>query len=359
MRKYDPNRTFYLDFTQTMCYNEQNYVYCGGRGCGKSTGVQMILVKDFLKRGRKFMWWRIKDVAVKELSAGPFFDLAVRTKYHIKKSYVKTDIIYADFGEGIKEVGRVGAIASFYNLKGTPQHELSKEDKADIKDKVKKTTKKLMAGGYYNCCLDEMNLEATERSLSAPIAYCLSNTIETLFRLDNNFRLFMLGNTLAESSELLVDLFGGFCPNDYGIYHLRKYDVVIQMIEDSDKYKAAREQSWAGKHYGSHSTFTNRIMFDDKLVTKKKHLSKQTAAIYFDNMDYFVVCDGKVITKQKIAEGNKKIQKIALKPLIIGVQYDKNLAKMVIDNTLLRQFEFQNRSVMTMFQTRLKYLLGE
>lgn len=358
MRKYDPNRTFYLDFTQTLCYNEQNYVYCGGRGCGKSTGVQMIFVKDFLKRGRRFMWWRIKDVAVKELSAGPFFDAAVKAKYGIKNSYVKADVIYADFGEGIKEVGRVGAIATFYNLKGTPQHSLTKTEKNEIKANVRRKTKELTIGGYYNCCLDEMNLEATERSLSAPIAYCLSNTIETLFRLDNNFRLFMLGNTLSESSELLVDLFGGFCPNDYGIYHLRKYDVVIQMIEDSDKYKAEREKSWAGKHYGQHSTFTNKILFDDKLVSKKKRLAKQEEVIYFDNFDYFTIVDG-VVTKQKIAEGNKHIKKIAMRPLIIGVPFVKELRDFVVDKTLLRQYKFKNRSVMTMFQTRIKYLIGE
>ena len=160
--------------------------------------------------------------------------------------------------------------------------------------------------------LDEMNAERSEKK-TFDITYAFVNQLETICRLDLDRRIILLGNTLEEGSDILANAFN-FIPNDFGIYYLKNKRAVIQMIEDSDKYKAARKNSIAGILTPDESTFTNKVDSDVQLLFKGKQLPKQSMIIKFDNNSQYVLC-GNVITKQKVAKGSK-LPVIALKPYL-------------------------------------------
>ena len=364
MRKYNNNRTFYLDTTQAFGYPALFYVFLGGRGCGKTCNAgQGYCLKQFFKKGQKFLWLRLKEPSVKKLLASDakdFIDDVNIQKFGITGLMTKGDTVYVTRGNPedkstYQEMCKILALSTFYQTKGVALNKgevkvVNKEASAsESKQKIKKQLTK-----YRNIVLDEMNAERSEKK-TFDITYAFVNQLETICRLDLDRRIILLGNTLEEGSDILANAFN-FIPNDFGIYYLKNKRAVIQMIEDSDKYKAERKKSIAGILTPDESTFTNKVDSDVKLLFKGKQLPKQSMIIKFDNNSQYVLC-GNVITKQKVSKGSK-LPVIALKPYLVGTPYDKEKANQFITNVQLRLYEFDMLLTLKKFMTEIKLLKG-
>ena len=79
-------------------------------------------------------------------------------------------------------------------------------------------------------------------------------------------RIFLIGNTLEECSDILTMF--NFIPEQFGRYKLKSRRCVIDYMPPSEKYKARRKGSVADLLTPEVSNFTNEISFDKTLVTQ-------------------------------------------------------------------------------------------
>lgn len=292
--------------------------------------------------------------------AKDFIDDVNIQKFGITGVKVKGNDVYVTRGNpedpsSWQEMCKILALSTFYQTKGVALNkgEIKVVDKrADEKESAKNIKNAIRK--YKNIVLDEMNTERSEKK-TMDITYAFVNQLETICRLDLDRRIILLGNTLEEGSDILANAFN-FIPNDFGIYYIPRKRAVIHMIEDSDKYKAARKNSIAGILAPDESTFTNKVQSDIDLVCRNRQLPKQSYIIKFDNNKQYVVC-GNVITSQKVSKGSK-LPVIALRPYLVGTPYDKEKALEVITNVQLRLYKFDMLLTLKKFMTEIKLLKG-
>ena len=74
---------------------------------------------------------------------------------------------------------------------------------------------------FRTIVLDEMNAERSEKR-TFDICYALVNQLENLCRTDTDRRIFMLGNTLEEGSDILANAFN-FKTDFVNFYYLKLY----------------------------------------------------------------------------------------------------------------------------------------
>lgn len=145
---------------------------------------------------------------------------------------------------------------------------------------------------YYHICLDEFQLEKTQRS-QGDICYQFVNQLENLVRsTKERMRIFLIGNTLEECSDILTMF--NFIPEQFGRYKLKSKRCVIDYMPNSEQYKARRKGSVSDILTPQASNFTNEISFDKSLVTQQR-LVKPTAIIHFSKTVKFTVWDSNVV----------------------------------------------------------------
>lgn len=327
------------------------YILLGGRGTGKTYSTQKYCIKRWLKTGEPFAWIRLKEPAVNKLlanNAADLIDSKLREEFNLGEFRVKGTKVYVD---GV-EFCRIMALSTFYQDKGVAMNRTSKRE-LSIDDKEANKNLKNALKPYRTIVLDEMNAERSEKR-TFDICYALVNQLENLCRTDLNRRVFMLGNTLEEGSDILANIFN-FIPEEFGIYRLHKKRAVIHYIEDTEEYKAKRAASIAGILAPNESTFTNKIQSDIDLVVKdKKHLNSPPSFILNFGSKRFLVYNG-VITNEKIPKDTKMYQ-IALKPYIPGLPYYADQAKQIILNAQQRLYKFDMLYTLKQFYKEIKTL---
>lgn len=337
------------------------FVLIGGRGCGKTVSSQNYCLKQFFKKGRKFLWLRLKEPSVKALlqnNAADFIDSTLMEKWGITGLKVEGNSVYVtrDINptkESYKEMCKIMALSTFYIMKGVA---LNKKGKTTTKDqKLDEATSKAMIKRnlqkYRNIVLDELNQEKSEKK-TFDISYAFVNQLETVCRNDLDRRIILCGNTLEEGSDILSNCFN-FIPNELGTYYLKNKRAVIDYIDDSADFKKARKNSIAGILAPQASTFTNKIDSDIKLISGKTN-EPTTYIIRFDNGKDFAVC-GNTITKKKISK-QSNVPIIAMKPYLIGVPYYKDRATVVIERAQQRLFTFDMLVTLKQFYSEIKLL---
>ena len=224
-----------------------------------------------------------------------------------------------------KLMARVYALSTFYNDKG------SIFDKDFLNDLAMR----------YNIAIDEFEREKGERN-TFDIVYSLVNQLENNVRSTiNRTKIFMLGNTLEEASDVLCSF--GFIPEKWGTFTLVRHKkiltqimkelddpnpdiqkaarkrygelvkkdkkffgkrAVIENIEPSENYLNRRAGTIADILLPTASTFTNKIDTDNTLIDKSK-LVTPISVIKFtkDPKDWFTVWNSNLIAKYN---GEKK-----------------------------------------------------
>ena len=256
-------------------------------------------------------------------------DPDIARKYNLKLT-TKGNNVY-DNG---KKMATVLALSTFANDKGVA---LFDKDFLDVQDMA------------YHICLDEFQLEKTQRS-QGDIAYQFVQQMENLLRsTKQRVKIFLIGNTLEEASDILT-LFN-FIPEEFGRYKLKSKRAIIDYLPPSEAYIERRKGTVADLLMGNQSNFTNKIDFDMSLITKAR-LRKPTATIVFDKKTKYTLWDNAVIAEYN---GEFTKQQIAMRPyqdLIFNQALRDNVIALY-DN---RNFYFRNLITQKKFQKEIQII---
>lgn len=312
------------------------YILLGAREAGKSYAVMDFFLHEYFYKEKPFMWLRLKESSTKKLlnnNAMEFIDISLMSKYHISSVDLKvkgTTVFYKN-----KVMAKILALSTFYNDKGIALF----EDK-DLENEM----------FSYNCALDEFQKENSEKN-TFDITYAFVNQLENLFRHKTNARIFLIGNTVEECSDILT-LFN-FIPESFGRYKLKKKRAVIDYIPPSKKYIERRKGSIADILTPEASTFTNKQTFDRSKIYKGR-LVKPEFIIEFRNHK-FTVWDGNVINRWN--KENKTI--IPMVPLLMNnTVFKSELRDQIILLNYEKKFMFRDLLTQKLFDKCVKEVKG-
>ena len=378
-----------------MGYANWAIMFCllGGREIGKSYSVTNLFVDEWKNKGIPFIWMRLTERQAQKLltnNADKLVDPDLRRKYNLdlvtngnnvyEVKREEREVTRKDGTVTIEKkivekklMAKVYAISTFYSDKG------SIFDKDFLEDLTMR----------YNIAVDEFEREKGERN-TFDILYCLVNQLENNIRSTvKRTRIFFLGNTLEEASDILCAL--NFIPEQWGTFKLVRHKktlvrllkemddpnkkvqkrareeygrliekdknyfgkrCVIQNIEPSEKYRNRRAGTIADILMPQASTFTNKIDTDTTLVTKQR-LKEPEYVIKFtkDKNDWFTVWDGNIVKKYN---GEKKTV-IPMRPYLDAI-YQPKLVNNIITLFDTRSFMFNNLITFKQFQGCLELL---
>ena len=211
-------------------------ILLGGREVGKSYSVTNFFVHQWKNKGIPFTWLRLTEKAASKLlqnNAEKLVDPDLRRKYDLdlvtngNNVYEVTKRTKPDKNGKTKILekklmARVYALSTFYNDKG------SIFDKDFLDDPNMR----------YNVAVDEFEREKGEKN-TFNILYSLVNQLENLLRSSKErVRIFFLGNTLEEASDILCAF--NFIPESFGIFKLKSKRCVIHNIAPTEEYKISK-----------------------------------------------------------------------------------------------------------------------
>lgn len=356
------------------------YFLLGGPQSGKSYSVTDFYCEQQVKYKTPFYWIRLTDAQSRKLlnnNAEKLVDPDLRRKYNLDLVTSGTNVYnVTKRGEPDKKTGqqkvlekelfaRVLNLSTFYGDKGSGFYD------KDYK-------------GWYNIAIDEFQREKGEKH-TFDILYALVRELENLVRATKSrIRVFFLGNTLEEASEVLCGL--GWLPESFGRYKLvknkkklhqylkelnaaqtdkeiqavqEKYKnvdfgkrAVIDYMEPSDAYKTMRKGSIADILLPNNSQYTNVIDTDRSLIYKGR-LTTPISVIKFskDKSDWYTIWDNNCIVPYK---GEKK-PIIAMRPYIDEL-FNSQQRDNVINLFDTRSFVYRNLITFKRFQNEIMLL---
>lgn len=283
----------------------QLFVLIGGRQTGKSYALEEFVIRQFLKKRRKFIWLRLSKISVDKMLANncdQLFDPDLVRKYNLDLVRVKQNVYQVlerdDKGKVLKKrlMGRVLAVS-----------EMAKEKGVAFYDHEYK--------GWINVICDEFVLEKSEKK-TFDVAYNLANTLENICRnRKDKMRVVLIGNMCGEIAEVLGSL--NFLPQEYGRYKLKRKRAIIEYLPVTEAYKEMRKGAIAtlilGDDTGNFNNKSNRVY--NRIYSRGIRELKPVAVIKFsrDQSDWFTLYEKNVIRKWN-KEKCKRI--ISMRPYI-------------------------------------------
>ena len=313
------------------------YILLGAREAGKSYSVMDFFLHEYFTKGKDFVWLRLTEASTKKLlnnNAMQFIDIGLMNKYGIdsKDITVKGNTV---FFKG-KKMAKILALSTFYSDKGIAHFE------------DKELENEMFA---YNICCDEFQRERSEKN-TFDITYAFVNQLENLVRHKTNCRIFLIGNTVEDCSDILATLFN-FIPETFGRYKLKKKRCVIDYIPPSKKYLERRKGSIANLLTPDASTFTNEQKFDRSKIYKGR-VYKPQYVIQFRNA-WFTVWDDNVILRYN--KENKPI--IPMVPLLLNNSvFRGELRDEIILMNYEKRFMFRDLLTQKLFDKCIKEIKG-
>ena len=312
------------------------YILLGAREAGKSYAVLDFFLHDFFTKGKEFVWLRLTEASTKKLlnnNAMQFIDIGLMIKYHISSDDLTvkgTTVFYKG-----KKMARIMALSTFYSDKGV----------ANFEDK--ELENEMFA---YNICCDEFQRERNEKN-TFDITYAFVNQLENIVRHKTNCRIFLIGNTVEECSDILTMF--NFIPETFGRYKLKSKRCVIDYIPPSKRYLQRRKGSIASILAPEASTFTNEQKFDKSKIHKGR-LRKPGFIIQFRN-EMFTVWDNNIVARYN--KENRPI--IPMVPLLINNSVFKSeLRDEVILMNYEKKFMFKDLLTQKLFDKCIKEVKG-
>lgn len=312
------------------------YILLGAREAGKSYSVMRFFLKEYFDKGKEFTWLRLTEASTKKLlnnNAMQFIDIGLMNEFGINS----TDITVKGnqvFYKG-KKMAKILALSTFYSDKGVALF----EDK-DLEDEM----------FAYNICCDEFQRERNEKN-TFDITYAFVNQLENLVRHKTNCRIFLIGNTVEECSDILT-LFN-FIPERFGRYKLKKKRCVIDYIPPSKKYLERRKGSIASLLTPDASTFTNEQKYDRGRIFKGRVYKPQYIIEFRNNK--FTVWDKNIILRYN--KENKPT--VAMTPLLINnTVFRSELRDEVILMNYERKYYFRDMLTQKLFDKCIKEIKG-
>lgn len=220
-------------------------VIIGARGIGKTYGLKKKFIKDFLYKGKKFIWLRDNEDAIDKLTEnnGEKFFNDVSKEFNNLKYKVQNNAIFIND----QHCGYFMSISTYYNYKGNAYE--------DIK----------------NIGFDEFIKEKAQRTAKHRILQFV-NTIETIGRTRNNYKIYMLSNALDRNDDFFT-LFD-IKISSFGLYTNKKKGISLIYAQNNPIYDKAHKESISGKLLSNtvydDSISNNVFMGDDKLYYTRK-----------------------------------------------------------------------------------------
>lgn len=308
------------------------YCILGGRMTGKSYALTDYLCNQKRKKGDmvKNYWMRISETSTKFMLANKAQQLVDPDLVRKYKLQLTTKGIHVlDRGQPFMDVIPLSSMAK---MKGVAFYD------KDFK-------------GEINIVLDEFQLEEGERRTSFDILYNFIGMIENIARTTKNkLRIFLVGNTLEESSSILKAF--NFLPEQFGRFYLKRKRCIIDNLEPTEEYLKDRAGSAADILGGnSMSNYTNELTRDTKLITKER-LTKPIYMILFSKKkdSKFVVWDNNVITRYK---GQPIKSTVAMKPYLDD-RYNPERRQAVLDMFDAQAYKFDTLITLSYFQGQLQ-----
>lgn len=323
-------------------------ILLGGREVGKSYSVTNFFVDQWKNKGIPFTWLRLTENAARKLlqnNAEKLVDPDLRRKYDLdlitngNNVYEVTKRTKPDKNGKTKILekklmARVYALSTFYN------------DKGSIFDKDFLANPNMR----YNVAVDEFEREKGEKN-TFNILYSLVNQLENLLRSSKErVRIFFLGNTLEEASDILCAF--NFIPETWGVFKLKSKRCVIHNIEPSEEYKARRKGTIADILMPEASTFTNKINTDTALINKSPLITPSYVIKFTkDKSHWYTVWNSNIVAKYN---GEKK-QVLAMRPYL-DEMFSVDIQKNIITLFDTRSLQFRNLITFKQFQSDLEEL---
>lgn len=317
------------------------FIVCGPRQCGKTYSLMETYIKQFLKYGRVFYWFRLTEEACKKLcsnNAEKLIDPPLVRKYKldiITNGFNIYNVTKRDSNGKVKErklMCRVQPISTFYKSKGESIFDHEYDD-------------------WINVGVDEFQPEKGERR-TFDYMYSFVNAMETYFRnRKEKLRIVCLANAVSDASDLLCAF--NFIPEKFGRFKLRKKRCIIDNIEPNEAYKEMRAGSIADILMPDASTFTNKTDNDYSLVNRKR-LIKPNQIIKFkkDPTTWFTIWDSGVICKYNKERLNNEIN---MRPYQDGF-FSTQLRDQVIELFDTRCYEFKDLITFKKFQQAIELI---
>lgn len=326
------------------------YLLLGGREVGKSYSVTDFFVHQFVFDGTPFIWIRLTETQAQKLlanNAEKLVDPDIRRRYNLELKTKGPNVYSVKYEEKEGKDGkikrmevsrtlmaRVYCCSTFYN------------DKGSIFDKDFLSMFKC-----YNVAIDEFEREKGERK-TFDILYSLVNQLENLLRsTKTNTRIFFLGNTLEEASDILCAF--DFIPDKWGTFKLKRKRAVVVNIEPSEAYLKRRKGTIADILMPTASTFTNKIETDNSLISKDR-LTRPDSIVKFtkDKSTWFTVWNGNIINQYN----NEHVKTVyAMRPYL-DERFDKERQNAMIELFDSRSLKFHNLITFKRFQNELELL---
>lgn len=319
------------------------YAFLGARQAGKSYSVMKLFLNAVHRKKKvKLYWLRLTEASQRKLlanNAAKLVDPDLARKYKLKLK-TKGTLVMNNVGTEKKpkyeEFCHVLALSTFYNDKGSGYFDKDFD-------------------GEYIVVLDEMNREKNEKN-SFDIQYNFKNQLENLIRNTKaNVKVIMIGNTLAEASDLLLQF--GFIPQPgaFGRYVVRSKRLLIDYIPPTQKYKEMRAGSVVDiLHSSDESTFTNEVEQDMSHIYTKRLIMPQLIIKFSDDKNsWFTIWDGHIIKKYNNESVNAYI---AMRRYIQGTLYIKEKVEYVYQIFDSEGFDYANYISQADFRRQLRLL---
>lgn len=302
----------------------QYFVVLGSEQSGKSYSVQKYILNCKKRMGDncKVFWFRMNDTSVKKMlesNASRAIDADLVRKYKLDLKTRGPDIWDKNQPNAKLPIMTVLSLSTVSSSKGVSYYD------KDFK-------------GKYVIVCDEFERDsyAGERKTFQSISYNLRRSIENVARAtgsaeaqSQDIRVILLGNTLSEASEVLLDF--GFIPEpgQFGRYKIRSKKLIVDYVKPSDAYVRMRQGAAVELLTPANmSSSKNMVDFSDQKLLCHKNGLKPVCIIKFTDKQqtWYTLWDNGVI---KPYNGETINNVIAMRRYIQNTIYDPQRVKQV------------------------------
>jgi len=312
------------------------YVIVGARKTGKSYAITDYLCKQKkkYKDSVKNYWMRISETSTKAMlanKANKLVDPDLYRKYKLDLTTKGMDVY-----DHKKPFMTVVPLSQFGKLKGVGFYDKDYD-------------------GIYNIVLDEFQLETGEKRTSFDLLYNFVGMVENIARTTKNkIRVFLLGNTLEEASNILKAF--NFIPQKFGRFYIKSKKCVVDNIEPTEEYLKDRNGSIADILGGdSMSNYTNQLMKDLSLIYTGR-VRKPSGIIKFqkESSHWYTIYDGTIIRRYK-KEKLEKSYDFCMRPYLNSF-FSTERKQTILDMYDANAFKFNTLITKSYFEGELQLL---
>ena len=208
--------SIYYNYDRVLSYNSLLNVLLGERGVGKTYGASKLVVKDFIKKNRQFVYLRRYKTELSKSTKKFFQELNKNNEFPNHKLEVKGNIFMIDD----EVAGYAMTLSTAQQLKGSN------------------------FSGVYYIIFDEFLIEEGQGHYLKNEVFSFLGLIETIARM-RDIKVFMLANSVSEMNPYFL-FFDLSLPYNNDIKLFKDGLILLQYMKN-EKYRQAKRETKFGK----------------------------------------------------------------------------------------------------------------